>query len=100
MADQAAMSEMIAKAIAEAMRVAIWAMTDAQTQRMSKTSGPKVDGPVIKQSSFNWEATDKVHQVEGLYPQGKKCAVNIQLTRDIQNSDGKELAGEERAPLH
>ena len=59
MADQAAMSEVIAKAIEEATRVVIQAMTDAQAQIMPNTSGPKVDSPTLKQPSFNWEVTDK-----------------------------------------
>ena len=59
MAEQAAMSEAIANAIAEATRLAVQAMTDAQAQRMPNTSGPKVGSPMLKQLSFNWEVTDK-----------------------------------------
>ena len=59
MADQATMLKAIAKAMAEATRVAIQAMAETQAQRMQNTSGPKVDGPTLKQPSFNWEVTDK-----------------------------------------
>ena len=59
MTDQAAMNEAIVKAVAEATRVVIQAMAETQAQRMPNTSGPKVGGPVLKQPSFNWEATDK-----------------------------------------
>ena len=47
------------KAVAEATRVAIQAMAEKQAQRMPNTSGPKVGSPVLKQTSFNWEVTDK-----------------------------------------
>ena len=59
MADQAAMNEVILKAIAEATRVVIQAMAETQAQSMPNTSGPKVGSPTLKQPSFNWEATDK-----------------------------------------
>ena len=59
MADHTAMSEAIVKAIVEATRLAIQAKTDAQTQRMPNTPGPKVGSLAVKQPSFNWEATDK-----------------------------------------
>ena len=59
MADEAAMKEAIAKAVAEATRVVVQAMAETQAQGMPNTSGPKVGGPMLKQPSFNWEVTDK-----------------------------------------
>ena len=53
------MNEVIVKFMAETTRVAIQAMAETQVQRMPNTSGPKIGGPVLKQPSFNWEATDK-----------------------------------------
>ena len=59
MKDQVAMNEAITKAVAEATRVAIQAIAEAQSQRSEGQQGPKLGGPALKQSQFNWEATDK-----------------------------------------
>ena len=59
MADQATTNEAIKKAMAETTRVAIQAMAVTQEQRMPNASGPKVGGPMLKQTSLNWELTDK-----------------------------------------
>ena len=83
MADQAAMSEAIAKAIAEATRVAIQAMTDAQTQRVSNTSGSKVGSLAMKQPSFNWEATDKYTEWKAFILEVR----NVLSTYNIQETD-------------
>ena len=53
------MSEAIAKAVAEATRIAIQTMAETQAQRMLNTTGPKLGGPTLKQPNFNWGATDK-----------------------------------------
>ena len=58
MADQA-VSEAIAKAVAETTRLAVQTMAEMQTQRTASTPGPKLGGPVLKQLNFNWEAADK-----------------------------------------
>ena len=59
MADQSIINEAIMKAMTEATRVANQAMAETQAQSMPNTSGPKVGGPMLRQPSFNWEATDK-----------------------------------------
>ena len=58
MANQA-MSEVIAKAVAEATRLGIQTMTEMQAQRTAGTLGPKLGSPALKQPNFNWEAADK-----------------------------------------
>ena len=58
MADQI-MSEAITKAVAEATRIVIQTMVETQTQRTTSTTGPKLGGPVLKQSNFNWEVANK-----------------------------------------
>ena len=59
MEDQVAMNKAIAKAVAEATRVAIQAIAEVQSQRSEGQQGPKVGGPALKQPQFNWDATDK-----------------------------------------
>ena len=59
MENQIAMKDKIAKAVAEATRVAIQTLSEVQSQRSESQRGPKLDGPVLKQPQFNWEATDK-----------------------------------------
>ena len=34
-------------------------MAEMQTQRIPNTAGPKLDGPTLKQPTFDWEAPDK-----------------------------------------
>ena len=51
--------EAIAKAVAEATRVAIQAMVATTTERIQCTVEPKLGGPAMKQPSFNVEADGK-----------------------------------------
>ena len=51
MADQA-MSEAIAKAVAEATRLVIQTMAKMQIQRTASTPGPKLGSPAVKQPKF------------------------------------------------
>ena len=53
------MNEAIAKAVAEATRVAIQMFAEAQSQRSEGQQGPKLGSPAPRQQQFNWEATDK-----------------------------------------
>ena len=59
MATDQMMSEAITKAVAEATRVAIQAMEEAQAEQTHNTAGPKIGGPTIKQPTFDWDAGDK-----------------------------------------
>ena len=49
------MSEAIAKAVAEATRIAIQMMAEMQAQRTPNEAGPKLGGPTQKQPSFGRE---------------------------------------------
>ena len=53
------MSEVIAKAMAEAMQIAIQTMAEMQLQVEETQRGPKIDGLVLKWPQFNWNVTDK-----------------------------------------
>ena len=55
MEDQVAMNEVIAKAVAEATRFTIQAITEVQSQRSEGQWGPNLGGPTLKQLQFNWE---------------------------------------------
>ena len=63
MATEQIMSEAIAKAIAEATRVAIQAMAEARVEQMHNTAGPKIGGPVMKQPTFDWDTEDKYSEL-------------------------------------
>ena len=58
------MSEAITRAVAEAIRIAIQTMVEAQVERMHDGSGPKVDGPTMKQPTFDWNAQDKYSKLK------------------------------------
>ena len=57
-------SKVIAKAVAEATRAAIQAMTVATVERPQSMAGPKIGRPVMKQPTFNWEADDKYSKLK------------------------------------
>ena len=49
----------ITRAVAEATRIAIQTMPEAQAQRTHGTSAPKVGSPAMKQLTFIWNTQDK-----------------------------------------
>ena len=53
------MSEVIAKVVAEATKIAIQTMAEIQVQQIDNQCGPRLGGPTLKKPTFNWEATDK-----------------------------------------
>ena len=57
--EQIEMSEVIAKAMAEAKQIAIQIMAEMQSRVEETQRGPKIGSPVLKQPQFNWVATDK-----------------------------------------
>ena len=71
------------KAVAEVTRVAIQAMAETQAQRMPNTSGPKVGGPMLRQPSFNWEATDKYTEWKAFILEVR----NVLTTYNLQETD-------------
>ena len=62
--EQAIANEAISKAVAEATRAAIQAMTAAAVERPKSTAGPIIDRPAMKQPSFNLEADDKYNELK------------------------------------
>ena len=72
------MSEVIAKAMAEAMWIAIQTMAEMQLRVEETQQGPKIGSPVLKQPQFSWDVTDKVFGVESLHVRGKKCIIHLQ----------------------
>ena len=77
------MNEVIAKAMAEATRVATQAMAETQVQRMPNTSGPKVGSPMLKQPSFNWEVANKYIKLKAFILKVK----NVLSTYNLQETD-------------
>ena len=53
------MSEVIAKGVAEATKIAIQYMAEIQVQQIDSQHGPRLGGPALKQHTFNGKATDK-----------------------------------------
>ena len=62
--EQGTMSETIAKAVAEATRVALKAMAAAAVDRPKTMVGPKIGSPAMKQCTFNWEMEDKYSKLK------------------------------------
>ena len=58
------MIEAITRAVAEATRVALQTMAEAQVERTENAAGPKLGSPTMKQPTFNWEAPDKYSELK------------------------------------
>ena len=86
MAEQV-MIEAIAKAVAEATRIAIQTMAEMQTQRITSASGPKLGSPTLKQPNFNWGAPEKYTEWEAFIPKVR----NILSTYNAQETDKIEM---------
>ena len=59
MTSEQIMSEVIARPVAEATRIALQTMAVAWVERMHDGAGPKVGGPAMKQPTFDWNVQDK-----------------------------------------
>ena len=59
MASEQIMSEAIARAVAEATRISLQTMAEAQVERVHDGSGPKLGSPTMNQPKFDWDAQDK-----------------------------------------
>ena len=64
MATEQIISETIARAVAEATRIAIQTMVEAHAERTHNRSGPQVGSPAMKQLMFNWNAQDKYSELK------------------------------------
>ena len=64
MASEQTMSEAIARAVAEATRVALQTMAEAQVERTQNAAGPKLDSPTMRQPTFDWGAPDKYSELK------------------------------------
>ena len=62
--EQAITNEAVAKAVAEATGATIQAMVAATTEGPQRVVGPKIDGPVMRQLSFNWNADNKYSELK------------------------------------
>ena len=78
MASEQMMNEAVARAVAEATRIALQKMAEAQTERTQNAAGPKLGSPTLKQPSFDWEVLDKHTELKhSTYntPEAEKLAV-------------------------
>ena len=62
--EQVTMNETVAKAVAEAMRVAIQAMAAATKERPQSVARPKIGGPAMKQPIFYSETDNKYTELK------------------------------------
>ena len=64
MASEQVMNDVITKAVAEATKVPIQTMVEAQAERMHNISGPKIGGPTMKQLMVDWNAEDMYSELK------------------------------------
>ena len=77
------MNKAIAKAVAEATRIAIQTMAKMQAQRGANPAGPKLGSPTLKQPKFDWEAPDKYTEWKALNLEVR----NVLATYNVQEAD-------------
>ena len=83
MAIEQIMNKAITKAVAEATRVAIQAMAEAQVERMHDTSGPRIGGPTMKQPMSDWNAEHKYNELNTFKLKVKMFYLTTTLHRQI-----------------
>ena len=64
MASEQIMSKAIARAVAEATRIALQTMAEAWAERTHDRSGPKVGSPTMKQPMFDGNVQDKYSELK------------------------------------
>ena len=64
MAFEQIMREAIARAVAEATRIALQTMAEVQAERTHDGSGPKVGSPAMKQPKIDWNVQDKYSELK------------------------------------
>ena len=64
MASEQIKSEAITRVVAEATRIALQTMAEAQAERMHNRSGPKLGSPTMKQPTFDWSVQDKYSELK------------------------------------
>ena len=64
MASEQIMIEKIARAVAEATRIALQTMAEAWAERTHDGSGPKLGSLATKQPTFAWDAQDKYSELK------------------------------------
>ena len=64
MAADQIMSEAIARAVAEATRIALQTMAETWAERMHDGAGPKLGGPTMKQPTVDWDMQDKYSELK------------------------------------
>ena len=77
------MSKAITRAVAEATRIAIQTMVEAQAEKMHDGSGLKVGSPAMKQLMFSWNAQDKYSELKTFMLEGN----NILSTYNMPQTD-------------
>ena len=58
------MSESIARAVAEATRIAFQTMAGDWAERTHNRSGPKLGSPTMRQPMFNWNMQDQYSELK------------------------------------
>ena len=61
--EQISQNEFIMQAVAKAAWVVMQTMATAGTSRQDN-AGPKMNGPITKQPTFNWSAKDKYEELQ------------------------------------
>ena len=70
------------KAVAEATRVVIQAMSEAQAEQMHDMAGPKIGSPTMKQPMFDWDAKEKSSEFKTFRLEVNKCIIYLQHPAD------------------
>ena len=100
MVSEQMMSEAIARAVAEATRVVLQTMVEAQAVRTQNAAGPKLGSPTLKQPMFNWEMPDKYTELKTFKLEFNNVLSTYNMPEAEMLAVVKKLAREERSPLY
>ena len=97
--EQVNANEAIAKTVEEAIRVAIQALAAAITER-PQNAGPKISGPVMKQTNFDWEVANKYNELKNFRLEVNNIfrSYNMPHTETVNNCE--QMVRQERPTIH
>ena len=93
------MSEAIIRAVAEAIRVVIQTMVEAQAERTYDISGHKIGSPDMKQLMFDWNVEDKYSKLKTFWLEVNNVLSTYNTPQTDKLAVVKNLVRKERPPI-
>ena len=76
MTSEQMISKAITREVVEATRVPLQTMAEVQVERTQNAAQPQLDGPTMKQPTFDWKAPDKYSELKTFGLGDEQCSIN------------------------